>query len=154
MHCSVVHSWKGLWGTTVLRTLNFTLLCFRIGTFLIKFNIRVVQLVFSSRQLTVTIGKQILWCLPDIVHDWITIEYVMFCKIWFVYLMFSYLSWCVPDSVLVCMWHFSNRKSNFYHTVGSFSVCLLSNFFDIYRVSFYRFFTEHRTSVETSFRGQ
>ena len=52
----------------------------------------------------------------------------VFYKIWFVYLMFWYLSWCVPDSVLVCMRHFLNRKINFYYTLGSFSISLLSCF--------------------------
>ena len=33
MHCSGVHLWKRLQGTTVLRILSFTLLCFRIRTF-------------------------------------------------------------------------------------------------------------------------
>ena len=96
--------------------------------FKLNFNIRVVQLVFTIRQLTVTIGNSILWRLPDIICDWITIEYVTFCKIWFVYLMFWYLSWCVPDSILVCMWHFSNRKINLYYALWSFSFCLFSSF--------------------------
>ena len=75
-----------------------------------------------------------------------------------VYLMFWYLSWCVPDSILVCMWHFSNRKINFYYALCSFAICLLSSFWYIYiyiyiyiyRASFYRLFTEHRTTLETS----
>ena len=33
MHCSGVHLWKRLQGTTILRILSFTLLCFRIRTF-------------------------------------------------------------------------------------------------------------------------
>ena len=52
-HCSGVNLWKRLWGTTVLRILNFTLFCFRMRNFLN--NIRVVQLVFTIRRLTVTI---------------------------------------------------------------------------------------------------
>ena len=37
MHCSEMHLLKGLLETTVSRTLNFTLLCFRLEHFLIKF---------------------------------------------------------------------------------------------------------------------
>ena len=83
--------------------------------------------------------------------DWITTKNVMFYKIWFVYLMFWYLSWCVPDSILVCMWHFSNRKINFYFALWSFSICLLSSFLIyIYRGSIYRLFAKHRTSLDTT----
>ena len=73
----------------------------------------------------------------------------MFYKIWFVYQIFWCLSWCVPDSILVWMWYFSNRKINFYSFV-SFVPFLFtcSLVFFIYRGSFYRLFTEHRISLE------
>ena len=79
-----------------------------------------------------------------------------FYKIRFVYLMFWYLSWCVSDSMLVCMWHFLKREINFYYAFCSFDICLLSSFWYIYiymyiyRATFYRLFTEHRTSQDTS----
>ena len=130
MHCSGVHLWKRLWRITVLRILSFCCVS-KLEHFKIKFNIRVVQLLFTIRQLNITIGNKILWCLTDLVCDWITRENVMFYKIWFVYLMFWYLSWCAPDSILVCMWHILNREINFYYALCSFAICLLSVFWNI-----------------------
>ena len=75
---------------------------------------------------------------------------VMFYKIWFVYVMFWYLPWCVSDSVLVGIWQFSNRKINFYYTLFSFLFSCSLIFWYICRASFYRFLTEHRTSLGTS----
>ena len=69
----------------------------------------------------------------------------------------SISSWCLPDSILACMWHFLNREINFYYALCSFAICLPSSFWYIYiymyiyiyRASFYRLFTEHMSSLET-----
>ena len=75
---------------------------------------------------------------------------MIFYKIWFVYLMFSYLPWCVPDFILVCMWHFPNRKINFYYALCSFSIKLLSSFLIYTYIHIYIYIErERQTETET-----
>ena len=74
----------------------------------------------------------------------------MLYKIWFAYLMFWYLPWCVPDSTLVCMWDFSNRKVNFFFALCLFSISLVSSFFIYIEPAFAEFLQNIETSLEAS----
>ena len=138
MHCSDVHLWERLWGTTALRILRLLCCVSELQHFKIKFNIRVVQLVFTIRQLTVTIGNQILLIWPSMWLDNNRICDVLQDLI------------CVPDvliSVMMCTWlHFS-----VYVTFSTGKLIFIMPFtpllftcsvvFDIYRASFGRLYT-------------